>query len=257
MTDPADATNGPVSSEDVVEVVNPSGDGRCLIVCEHASHFIPPELGDLGLPSELLQSHIAWDPGALPVAKALAGNLDATLVAQRISRLVYDCNRPLNAASAIPETSEIYDVPGNRGLSDSERQERFERFYVPFREILTGCIRSKMANHPNLVVLTVHSFTPVYRGMPRDLDIGILHDTDSRLADKLLDMTESDSPFRIRRNEPYGPQDGVTFTLAEHAQPQGLLNAMFEIRNDLIADKARQRTMADWLAQPLETPHKH
>ena len=98
-------------------------------------------------------------------------------------------------------------------------------------------------------IVTVHSFTPVYRGARRDLDIGIVHDTDARFADALLEIAEAETEFVIRRNEPYGPRDGVTHTLAAHAIPRGLLNAMIEIRNDLIADPAGQRAMAERLSR--------
>ena len=95
------------SSDEVVEVVNPSGAGAFVVVCEHASNFIPAGFGALGLDEAALASHIAWDPGALAVAKTLSARLDAPLVAQRVSRLLYDCNRPPEAASACKIMNEI------------------------------------------------------------------------------------------------------------------------------------------------------
>ena len=78
----------------VVNVVNPRGAGGFVLVCEHASNFIPPELGNLGLADDMLLNHIVWDPGAAAVAQALSAQLDAPLVMPRVSRLVYRLQSP-------------------------------------------------------------------------------------------------------------------------------------------------------------------
>ncbi len=91
------------------------GEEPVLLVCEHASQRLPERIGSLGLSPDALSSHIAWDPGALAVCRLLSAALDATLVYQRFSRLVYDCNRPPEAESAMPQTSEIFAIPGNQG----------------------------------------------------------------------------------------------------------------------------------------------
>ncbi len=244
------ATDDP-SAHEVVEVTNPSGAGQFLIICEHASKFIPAEFGNLGLDDAALNSHIAWDPGALAVAGAMSSLLDAPLVAQRVSRLLYDCNRPPEAASAVPSVSEVYQIPGNAGLSAADRQARAARFYVPFRDTLAACIGRRVETGRAPVIITVHSFTPVYKGVRRETELGILHDTDARFADALLEATKAGTALVIHRNRPYGPQDGVTHTLAEHGVARGLLNVMLEIRNDLIGDSASQAAMARWLSRCL------
>jgi len=234
-----------------VDLINPSGAGRFILVCEHASNFVPAELNGLGLSSAVLESHVAWDPGALAVALAMSDILDAPLVNQNISRLVYDCNRPPDAQSAVPKISEIYAIPGNANLSATDRQARVDRFYEPFRKKLAAFIDHQIAANGNgtgaPVLVTIHSFTPVYFGEQRNTEIGILHDADSRLADAMLRCAKVDRQFRFDRNEPYGPADGVTHTLVEHAAPRGLLNVMIEIRNDLIASPGDQQAMADLL----------
>jgi predicted N-formylglutamate amidohydrolase len=237
--------NGAHEKASPVHLENEAGAGAFLIVCEHASNAIPAEYGTLGLDSEALQSHIAWDPGALPVARAMSAMLDAPLVAQRFSRLLYDCNRPPHEASAVPAVSEIHRVPGNEGLDDDARRKRAERFYHPFRVALADAIDARLA--PPAIV-TIHSFTPVYHGVSRTVEIGILHDEDSRLADAVLSAAGDGDGHVVRRNEPYGPQDGVTHTLREHALPRGLLNVMIEIRNDLIGDAGSQMAMSERLA---------
>lgn len=241
------ATDRP-AGDGIVEVINPSGAGDFLLVCEHASNFVPAELDNLGLSNDALESHIAWDLGALSVAREMSRMLDAPLVAQCVSRLVYDCNRPPEAESAIPAKSEVYRIPGNIGLPAAARRARVERFYMPFRNALAARIDRRIEAQRPPVLVTVHSFTPVYNGVQRDLDLGILHDTDARFADALLRAAAADGDLVVRRNAPYGPQDGVVHTLREHAIPRGLLNAMIEIRNDRIADAASQRAMAERLS---------
>ena len=93
----------------------------------------------------------------------------------------------------------------------------------------------------------MHSFTPVYFGKPRAVEIGILHDADTRLADAMLAAAGEKSLYDTRRNEPYGPEDGVTHTLKEHGLANGLPNVMIEVRNDLIKDEAGQGVVADYL----------
>lgn len=236
---------------DPVALENGVARGPVVLVCEHASRLLPKALGTLGLTEEALESHIAWDPGALAVSRLMAQSLDATLVFQRFSRLVYDCNRPPESPAAMPEKSEVFAVPGNAGLDQAARDARTQALYLPFRDRLSGLVKRRIAEGRAPVIVTMHSFTPVYFGKPRAVEIGILHDADTRLADAML-AAGSAGPFDIRRNEPYGPEDGVTHTLREHGLANGLANVMIEVRNDLVKDEAGQRVVADYLAGLLE-----
>ncbi|WP_312945396.1 N-formylglutamate amidohydrolase [Agrobacterium sp.] len=238
---------------DTVAVENADAVGDVLLICEHASREIPEYFGTLGLDANVLSSHIAWDPGALAVSRLLVGKLDATLVYQRYSRLIYDCNRPPESVAAMPSSSEIYEIPGNRQISDAERFARTSAVYMPFHEQVDDIIAARLSQGRQPVIVTIHSFTPVYYGQLREVQVGILHDVDSRLADGMLAAAKSDSPeggksYQVERNQPYGPEDGVTHTLRLHALPEGLLNVMIEIRNDLIRDEKEQEAAADFVA---------
>lgn len=220
-----------------------------VLICEHASPFIPNKFNNLGLSTGALQSHAVWDPGAMAVAEAMADRLNATLIAAKTSRLVYDCNRPPSAADAMPARSEVVDVPGNVNLTAAQKADRIATYYEPFRAALAKTISA--ISDP--ILITVHSFTPIYHGERRKVEIGVLHDSDTRFADALLQTAQTSHV--VRRNEPYGPDDGVTHTLKEHALPDGYLNVMLEIRNDLIADAQAQASMADiisdWITRAL------
>jgi predicted N-formylglutamate amidohydrolase len=232
---------------DCVAVERPDGTSPAFIICEHASSTLPQRFGDLGLPSEALSSHIAWDPGALAVARGMSVALDATLVHQRFSRLVYDCNRPPDSPGAMPEVSEIYTIPGNQRLGAAERQARTEALYIPFHDRIRALIRERAARGQQTVIVTIHSFTPVYMGVPREVELGILHDADRRFADRMLDAAKGAPLYRTERNMPYGPEDGVTHTLVLHGIANGLQNVMIEVRNDLISEDIGQGVMADYL----------
>ncbi|WP_337182573.1 N-formylglutamate amidohydrolase [Shinella sp.] len=240
-----------VEEGDPVALENAVARGKVILVCEHASRLLPKSVGSLGLTDEALASHIAWDPGALAVSRLMAESLDATLFYQRFSRLVYDCNRPPDSPAAMPEKSEVFDVPGNAGLDRAAREARTAALYLPFRDTLARLVRDRIADGRAPVIVTVHSFTPIYFGRQRAVEIGILHDADPRLADAMLAAAAADGRFDTRRNEPYGPEDGVTHTLKEHGLSNGLANVMIEVRNDLIRDEAGQRVVAGYLTELL------
>lgn len=234
----------------VVSVEHETAPGPALIVCEHASNRIPPDWGDLGLTEDQRRAHIAWDPGALGLARGIAQRLSAPLVHANVSRLVYDLNRPPLAPGAIAETSEIHTIPGNQGVTPAERLRRTESIYLPFHSTLHGLIARRIAAGTPPVIVTIHSFTPVYHGQRRAVEFGVIHDADPTLA--LLVLAEArDCGLDTRLNEPYSAADHVTHTLRLQATPYGLANVMLEIRNDLIASPEAEAAMADRLAPIL------
>lgn len=237
-----------------VAVERPEGRSPVLLICEHASKKIPRSLGDLGLSEELRSSHIAWDPGALDLSLFLSNELDACLIHQRFSRLAYDCNRPPDADSAIPKQSEIFEIPGNISTSAEDKQARVDGIYRPFQAAVAQEVARRKASGQPTVLVTLHSFTPVFKGVRRDTEIGILHDSDARLADRVISSLDRGSGFVVRRNDPYGPKHGVTHTLVEHGVRNGLQNVMVEVRNDLLADEtSRQRVEQHLLRAIVES----
>jgi len=227
-----------------------NGDGRTpyVLVCEHASNRLPRTLGTLGLAESDLQRHIAWDIGAEQVARLLSRLIDAPLMLQRYSRLAYDCNRPPDSADAMPEISETTPIPGNRQLSPADRLARISEIYRPFHAAIADLLDGRAAAGARSMVVTIHSFTPVYKGTPRAVELGILHDRDPSLAAKLI---TSFPTVAARLNQPYGPEDGVLHTLNLHAAPRGLPHAMIEMRNDLISHERGRDEWAERLSASL------
>ncbi len=232
-----------------VEILNQAGKGRVVLLCEHASNHIPQEYDGLGLSEADQVSHAAWDPGALALTQVLSQALDAPVVASTLSRLVYDCNRPPEAASAMPEKSELIEVPGNVGLDQSQRDARTQAVYAPFCQAVAQVLD---ARGPDTVVVTIHSFTPVYFGQPRAVELGLLHDEDSRLVDAMLDHMDQIPHRRTERNQPYGPADGVTHSLRLHALSRGLASVMIEVRNDLLGNEIQVANMSRDILALLE-----
>ncbi len=236
------------SDWDAAVIVDPAPmDSNVMLVCEHASNRVPESLDKLGLSEEALASHIAWDPGALGVAKAMAKTLGAPLVSGGLSRLVYDCNRPPEAKSAIPSKSEIYEIPGNKDLSIGDLKARISNVYTPFKTALSQEIQSRR-DALDLIV-TIHTFNPTYNGRHRDVELGILHGRDAEFAGHLI-ATQPQS-YVVRLNEPYSALDGVAHTLDVHGADNGLANVMIEIRNDLVTTQAAQMNVASTLTEWL------
>ena len=235
------------AASDVAVLDNAEGPGPFVIVCEHASNFVPARFGNLGLSEAELQRHIAWDPGALGVARVLARELDAPLVSCAVSRLVIDCNRDPSVFDAITAKSEGTPIPGNTELSAEERQARVSEVYDPFHAGVAATVAAKRAKGP-VAVIGIHSFTPVYHGVDRPWHIGILFDRDESLSAPMLSALRQDKTIVVGANEPYSPGDRVYHTLDRHGQSQGLASVMVEIRNDLLKASEQEEAWGTKLA---------
>ncbi|WP_262299092.1 N-formylglutamate amidohydrolase [Microvirga sesbaniae] len=222
-----------------------------LILCDHASNAVPPDLGDLGLPASEFERHIAYDIGAAAVTRSLARRLGAPAILTRFSRLVIDPNRGRDDPTLVMRLSDGAVVPGNARVDEAEVQRRIARFYDPYDDAIADAIHTAMAaGHPPVVV-TVHSFTPVWRGWPRPWHVGILWDADERFAKPLLEGLAAEDGLVVGNNEPY---DGALAgdTVDRHATVRGLANALIEIRQDLIASEAGAEEWAERFARLLE-----
>jgi len=239
------------ADESPVQLVRPDAIGPFVFVCEHASNRIPASYNNLGVNEAVRMSHAAWDIGALELSQNLSQRFDSPLIASTVSRLVYDCNRAPDSATAIVERSEDDIVPANLDLSDEQRRQRVSSVYQPFADQLSALLEHRSVQSTETILVTVHSFTPSLRGQSRQVQIGVLHDADSRFADDMLGIAKQQSRYVVERNQPYGPDDDVTHTLTKHALPRGLRNVMLEVRNDLLQDTAGIMIMGDMLFSTL------
>lgn len=221
-----------------------------ILVCEHASRFIPPGLNDLGLSHDAAREHIAWDIGALALAEGLSQALGATLLAANYSRLLIDLNRPRHAPDSIPSQSEIYPIPGNRDLDEATREYRRESLFKPFHARLQTLIDQRIAQGRPVRVVGIHSFTPVYHGQPRALEIGVLFGEAKGYAQRLIDGL-SQHPLKVAGNEPYKINPQGDMTVPVHGDARGLESVLIEVRNDLLRTSENVSRWAGYLAPLL------
>jgi predicted N-formylglutamate amidohydrolase len=240
-----------LESADVPPVLEENAAGRSpfLLTCDHYGRLIPRVLGDLGLPASELSRHIAWDIGIAGVATALSKQLDAHLIAQRYSRLVIDCNRPPEAPSSIPRISEATIIPGNEGLAREATLARREAIFDPYHRRIRKVIEARAHDGMPTVLVSLHSFTPVYAGIARPWHIGTLYHRDLRLPPLLLKLLRAEPDLVVGDNEPYAVSEETDYTIPVHGEARGLMNTGIEIRQDLIADPAGEAEWADRLAR--------
>jgi predicted N-formylglutamate amidohydrolase len=220
-----------------------------LLTCDHYGRLIPGILGDLGVPESELSRHIAWDIGIAGVAEALSRHLGAHLIAQRYSRLVIDCNRPPATATSIPRISEATVIGGNEGLSRGAAELRREAIFDPYHRRIAEVIEQRLRDGVPTVLVSLHSFTPVYAGVERPWHIGTLYHRDTRLPALLLKLLRAEADLVVGDNEPYAVSDETDYTIPVHGEARGLMNTGIEIRQDLIADQAGQKQWAERLAR--------
>lgn len=251
------ATGLPTSDDEApVNILNANGCGSFVLLCDHASNRIPPSFGDLGLSAAERREHIAWDPGALGVSLELSRLLSAPLVYSTVSRLIVDCNRAETASDLIPKVSELTPIPGNSTLDDNERTDRIAFAHQPFHNSIDRLVDDRLNRRQPTALVSIHTYTPNYKGATRPWEIGLISGMDRRLADPALQALAAETSFQIGDNEPYSPGDGVYYTLERHGESRGLMSLMIEIRNDevqLLEDEAEwARLLARILTSAFE-----
>ena len=236
---------------DPVSVHNAGGKPPFLLVADHAGKAIPRALRGLGVVAAERERHIAWDIGIAGLGRLLAEALGATLIQQNYSRLVIDCNRPLDAPSSIPELSETTAILGNAGLSEAARTARADAIFRPYHHCIEAELdRRHQASQPTALI-SLHSFTPVFKGAARPWHAGVLYNRDPRFAHRLLALLNAEKDLFVGDNAPYFVSDASDYTIPVHAERRGLHHVLIEIRQDLIADETGQRDWAARLARLL------
>jgi predicted N-formylglutamate amidohydrolase len=221
------------------------------LTCDHYGRLIPAVLGDLGLPESELKRHIAWDIGIAGVAEMLSAQLDAHLVVQRYSRLVIDCNRPPGVASSVPIISEATTIPGNEGIARDMAELRRAQIFDPYHHRIDEIIDQRRHRNMPTILVSLHSYTPVYAGIARPWHIGTLYQRDKVLPPLLLQCLRAEPDLVVGDNEPYAVSDETDYTIPVHGEARGLMNTGIEIRQDLISDQAGEKHWADRLTRIL------
>lgn len=231
-----------------VEIVRAGAPAPFVIVCDHAGRALPAALGTLGLSSEDLHAHIAWDIGAAGVARYVSAALDAALFLQRYSRLVIDCNRPLSAPDSIPAKSGGIEIPGNAALAEADARERARAIFAPYHSAIAGALEQR----PPYVLVSVHSFTPELFGVRRPFHAGVLYERDTRLAAPFLELLRREPGLVVGDNEPYAASAATDYAIIEYGERRAAPYVELEVRQDLVADDAGQREWGERFARLLQ-----
>jgi predicted N-formylglutamate amidohydrolase len=232
-------------------VERPNGSSKFVLVADHASRRIPEQLSNLGLSGQELGRHIAWDIGIACVGRYLSEYLDACFVMQQYSRLVIDCNRPPGSAGSVLATSERTRVPGNEAVQAEQRAQRESEVFWPYHKRIQAVLDERSARGLPSVLIALHSFTPVYMDEKRSVEIGVLHERDTRLAAPLLSLLRAEPSLNVGDNVPYAMSLDTDFTVATHAIGRGLMHVELELRQDLIAQDGQCALWAERLSRWL------
>lgn len=236
--------------DEPVIVYNKGAGASFLLVCDHAGRAVPRVLGDLGLPPDAFERHIAWDIGAWDLTRRLADDLGATALAQRYSRLVIDCNRDPERADAIPEVSDGVPVPANVGLAPEARASRVAAVHAPYHAAIAAELDARAARGVPTLLVSMHSFTPSMGGVDRPWRFGVLHAGNSPASTAALALLADETGWLTGDNQPYR-MDEIDHTAPRHATARGLDYLELEVRQDLIADAAGVARVAPILGRVI------
>jgi len=234
------------------DVVNPMGKAALVIVCDHASNALPPEIGDLGVGAKDMQRHIAWDIGAAAIARHLAEIFDAPAVLCGTSRLVIDCNRKLHDPTLIPPISDGITVPANEGLTSEQRQWRIEAYFQSYHQACREMIEARCSKGERPLFLSVHSMTDQMNGKHRPWEISLSSNENRGATAPVLAALKDVTGLVVGDNEPYDMDPRVDYSTPEHALSRGLDYLQVEFRQDLVASGRGQEDYAKIFAEALK-----
>jgi predicted N-formylglutamate amidohydrolase len=234
-----------------VRVLREAGTSDFLLFADHSGSVIPRGLASLGLPASELERHIAWDIGIAGVTERLSAALDAPAVLQTYSRLVIDCNRNPAWPSAMPEISEFTEIPGNRGLTEADRAARVSEIFRPYHDRIAALLDTRAAAGKRTILVAMHSFTPVFKGESRRVEVGILYFRRTKLASELLRLLRDEGDLTVGENAPYALTEDSDYSIPTHGERRGLEHVEIEIRQDLIESPAGQAAWGDRFARLL------
>jgi predicted N-formylglutamate amidohydrolase len=218
-----------------VTVVNAGGASSVVLVCEHASNHIPARYNGLGLPQAELERHIAWDIGAADLARRLSVLLDAPLFLAGYSRLLIDCNRPLGSSTSIPMRSEDTVIPGNLDLDVQEIARRQAAWFTPFQDCIARHLDARVPASRPSIIIGVHSFTPVFQGVARPWQAGVLYAQAMALGTGLIAQLRAQGDLTVGDNQPYCIEPEHDHTVPVHGDARGIPAVLIEVRQDVLA----------------------
>ena len=239
----------------MINTLNEDKESNFLIICDHASNYIPTEYNGLGLNKAILDTHIAYDIGVKEVALNISEFLQCPLVMSNFSRLLIDANRGIDDPTLIMRISDGNIIEGNKNISSiincNDKKRRIKFFYDMYHNKILKIINRSISIKVFPAIISIHSFTPLWKGTKRSTDLGILWDSDDRLPNIFFNyLSKSYKDMDIGNNAPYSGRM-KNDTLYKHGTSQGLANILIEIRQDLILDSKGQLKFSKLITKPL------
>jgi predicted N-formylglutamate amidohydrolase len=202
-----------------------------FLTAEHAKERFP--VGYTLPPADawLAGTHWAYDLGVEPLVRELSGTLAAPAVLAGFSRLLVDPNRAEHEETLFRVEAEGRRIELNAALPVPERERRLSVLYRPYHQ----AIDARLGASRSEILFSVHSFTPVYEGAVREMELGVLFNREDDLAERMRRALERDG-FRVAMNEPYSGKEGLIHAAERHADAHGRRAIELEVRQDLAVD---------------------
>ncbi len=218
---------------------------RILFIADHASNYIPSSLKDLGLKKNLLNSHIAYDLGVKELCINLANILKSKYIIGEYSRLIIDLNRDKSDPTLIPEIVDRTVIKKNIILNENDKKKRISNIYNRYHQKIKTTIK-----HDNITILiSLHSFNPIFKNKKRNIHFGILSNQDRRLSDYIITEMKQ-RKLKIGDNEPY-KGNLIGDTMHKHGLKNNLHHTLIEIRNDLLSSPTKIQKVSKLLKEVI------
>ncbi len=205
-------------------------ENQILIIADHASNYVPQEKNNLGLSNFFLNQHIAFDIGIKELSLDLSNRLKCKVIQGKYSRLLIDLNRDLDDPTIIPEIVDRRIIPGNIGLSKSEVRFRVKKIYNNYHHEIIRTIKKEKVK----VILSLHSFNPIFKNKKRLLEFGVLSNEDKNLSRIIIDQLRL-RKLNVGDNKPY-KGNLIGDSMYRHGLRNKLPHALIEVRNDLLSN---------------------
>lgn len=213
--------------------------GPFIITCEHASARVPAPLRTTESDRAWLNSHWGHDIGARTISRELVRLTGSRGVFSRFSRLVCDANRAPEQADFIRTDTEGYPLSFNRAVSPEERARRITTYFEPYHAAVDEEVQRRVLDSAgDVVLLSVHSFTPVWNHRVRPMDVGVLYADHAPVAERLVTELRREG-LETASNKPYSGMEGLIYAAARHGQRHRIVYLELEINQSLCCTPAR------------------
>ncbi|MCE9507334.1 MAG: N-formylglutamate amidohydrolase [Alphaproteobacteria bacterium] len=237
------------------KVINPTGSGSGLIICDHSSKRVPRALKGMAIKKSDLDRHIGWDIGTEDIGRHLSKVLDMPMVLAGYSRLVVDLNRAPDHAECMVEESDHTKIPANAGLSKKLKEQRLKEIFWPYHNQITKQVDRFVKKRQTPLLLAIHSFTPEMNNAKRPWHIAVLWNKQEKIAKKLITAIRKNNPgLLVGENEPYTLKNErfKGSTIWRHAEQRDLPYVFVEFRQDLVDTKEKAVQWAEMFIQALQ-----